>query len=124
MTEKTTATKLQIKPDHAVYVTGRPDAEHLIGRLPDGALTTGKPDHADAALLFVANGAELHQQLTDTLPLLGGAQAVWICYPKGNKTDINRNTIWTSVADAGWRLVSNVSIDPTWSALRAKPDGT
>jgi hypothetical protein len=124
MTEKTTATKLQIKPDHAVYVTGRPDAEHLIGRLPDGALTTGKPDLADAALLFVANGAELHQRLTDTLPLLGGVQAVWICYPKGNKADINRDSIRTRVSDAGWTLVSNVSIDATWSALRAKADAT
>jgi hypothetical protein len=124
MTEKTTATKLQIKPDYTVYVTGRPDGEHLIGRLPDGARTSGEPDHADAALVFVADRAELDQRLTDTLPHLGGAQAVWICYPKGNKTDINRDTIWSSVGDAGWKLVSNISIDTTWSALRAKPDTT
>lgn len=90
MTEKSTATKLQIKPDYTVYVTGQPDVEHLIGRLPDGARTTGEQGHADAALVFVANSAELRQRLTDTLPRLGGAQAVWICYPKGNKTDINR----------------------------------
>jgi hypothetical protein len=122
VTEKSTATKLQIKPDYAVYVTGQPDVEHLIGRLPDGARTTGEQGHADAALVFVANSAELRQRLTDTLPRLGGAQAVWICYPKGNKTDINRDTIWSSVRGAGWKLVSNISIDTTWSALRARPD--
>jgi hypothetical protein len=64
----------------------------------------------------------LERSLDQTLPSLADARVVWVCYPKGNKTDINRDTIWPRLAAAGWRLVSNVSIDSTWSALRAKPD--
>jgi 6-phosphogluconate dehydrogenase (decarboxylating) len=120
MTEKTVAAKLQIKPDYAVYFVGLDSAQQLVGELPAGARIVTAPGDADAAILFVADGAELDQRLTENLPSLPAAKAVWICYPKGNKTDINRDSIWPRLTAHDWRLVSNVSIDDTWSALRAK----
>jgi hypothetical protein len=120
MPEKSTADKLQIKAGYAVHVIGLSSAAQLLGSLPANAHLVGELAGADAALIFVADAAELEQRLSGSLAPLAGARAVWICYPKGNKADINRDSIRERMDAAGWEVVSNVSIDPTWSALRAK----
>ena len=124
MQQKTTADKLQIKDGHVVYLVGLSSAAQLLGALPVNARLVGEPAGADAALIFVADGAELEQRLGGSLAPLAGAKAVWICYPKGNKTDINRDSIRERMDAEGWEVVSNVSIDPIWSALRAKQVGS
>jgi hypothetical protein len=120
MQQKTTADKLQIKAGYAVHLIGLSSAAQLLGTLPASARLVGEPAEADAALIFVADAAELEQRLSGSLAPLADAKAVWICYPKGNKADINRDSIRERMDVAGWEVVSNVSIDPTWSALRAK----
>ena len=48
----------------------------------------------------------------------------WACYPKGGgkiKSDIKRDTVWTAFQLVEMHAVSQVSIDETWSALRARP---
>jgi hypothetical protein len=120
MQEKATAEKLQIKAGYAVYLVGPSSAAELLGTLPADARLVEEPADADAALLFVADRAELEQRMSGSLTPLSGAKAVWICYPKGNRTDINRDSIRERMDAADWEVVSNVSIDPTWSALRAK----
>lgn len=48
----------------------------------------------------------------------------WGCYPKGGgkiKSDIKRDTVWVAFMLGNMRPVSQVSIDETWSALRARP---
>jgi hypothetical protein len=122
MSSKNTATKLQVKDQNAVFVAASEvDVAEILGILPTGASLVGAADGADVAVLFARNSGELARVLAGTLPTLTAVRAVWICYPKGNKADINRTTIWQSVRDVGWDLVSNVSMDDTWSALRAKP---
>jgi hypothetical protein len=86
---------------------------------PARGLSLEREDHSS---LFVADSAELERRIEENLGSLTGATAVWICYPKGNTTDIDRDTIWPRLIGAGWRVVSNVSIDATWSALRARPE--
>jgi hypothetical protein len=120
MQQKTTADKLQVKAGYAVHLVGLSSAAQLLGTLPSSARLVEDPAEADAALIFVADAAELEERLSGSLPPLAGAKAVWICYPKGNKADINRDSIRERMDAAGWEVVSNVSIDPTWSALRAK----
>jgi hypothetical protein len=49
---------------------------------------------------------------------------LWACYPKGTgsiKSDIKRETVWTAFVAAGLEAVTSVSIDDTWTALRARP---
>lgn len=41
-------------------------------------------------------------------------------YPKGNKSDINRDSIWRYMEDIDWTLNSNVSVNDFWSAVRFK----
>jgi hypothetical protein len=47
---------------------------------------------------------------------------VWISYPKGKAlpTDLNRDIVRTALEPLGLEVVSQVAIDETWSALRAK----
>ncbi len=48
----------------------------------------------------------------------------WVCYPKGTggiRSDIKRDTVWNAVEKIGLRCVTQVAIDETWSALRARP---
>lgn len=118
---RTTAARLQIKDGYTIRLIGGDNPASLVGPLPAGAqIVTDDSVGADAALIFAADKAQLDTHL-GALGGLAGARTVWVCYPKGNKTDINRDTIWPRVQDVGWKLVGNVSIDETWSALRIKP---
>ena len=50
----------------------------------------------------------------------------WACYPKGTgriKSDIKRETVWLAFDAVGLEAVSQISLDDTWSALRARPKG-
>ncbi|PWK27990.1 hypothetical protein LV89_01397 [Arcicella aurantiaca] len=49
----------------------------------------------------------------------------WACYPKGTgkiKSNIKRETVWTALALIGLDTVTQIAIDETWSALRARPN--
>ena len=51
----------------------------------------------------------------------------WGCYPKGGgkiKSDIKRDTVWMAFQLVEMHAVSQVAIDDTWSALRARPVDT
>ena len=119
MSEKTVAEKLQIKDGYGVLFVGHADAAALVGELPEGAHPVTSPAKADAAVIFVADRAELDERSAG-LRELTGAKAVWFCYPKGNTANINRDSARTALALADWEVVTNVSVDDTWSALRAK----
>ncbi len=48
----------------------------------------------------------------------------WASYPKGTgkiKSDIKRETVWKAFELIGLDAVTQVAIDETWSALRARP---
>lgn len=48
----------------------------------------------------------------------------WATYPKGTgkiKSDIKRDTVWIAFDLIGLQAVSQIAIDDTWSALRARP---
>jgi hypothetical protein len=122
MSEKPTAAKLQIRDGYGVLFVGHADAAALVGELPDGAHSVSDPATADAAVIFVADRAELDERIVG-LSELTAARAVWFCYPKGNTTNINRDSIRGQLDEAGWEVVTAVSVDATWSALRAKHVG-
>jgi hypothetical protein len=121
MPAKTIAEKLQIKPGDAVYFAGAADAVGLVGELPPDCRVVEDVRDAAIAVYFAVDRAELDAQIDGSFGALQGTRAVWICYRKGNKADINRDIIWHRVRDSGWDLVTNVSVDEVWSALRAKP---
>lgn len=78
----------------------------------------------DFVLLFVNNSDEAKQWLPQVIPSLQPDAMFWIAYPKQSskiKTDINRDSLANLVQEATeYRVVSNVAIDDTWSALRVR----
>ena len=112
---KSIAQKLQIKPETTLW-TSHPDRASLLGPLPDGVHTVDAPADATAAVVFADDAASLRDLLSRhdvTAPTI-----LWIAYPKGNRADINRDSLWPILREHGMRPVSQVAIDDTWSALR------
>lgn len=121
---KTIATKMQIKPGNEVALGGAtPEHRALLDPLPDSVTTVDgfERDISDVAVLFALDRSSLDERLDEALPHLAGARATWIAYPKANKTDINRDSIWRRAEELGWTLTGNVSLSDTWSAVRIKP---
>jgi hypothetical protein len=121
MTPKPTTAKLQITGDSTVLCHPDPAALAMVGPLP---ATTTDPAAADVALAVVSTPEEVEAFMTGPAAGLADARAVWLLYPKGGrakKIPVNRDSIWAQMGPHGWRLVSNVSVDDTWSALRARP---
>jgi hypothetical protein len=115
--EKTTAEKLQIKPNTTFWCS---DARHagLIGPLPPGVTLAKSMGEAGGAVLFAADAASLRHALEANRADLAKPAAFWVAYPKANKTDINRDSLWPILGEFGMRPNSQIAIDGTWSALR------
>lgn len=124
---KTIADKLQIKPGNEVLLSSAtPERRALLDPLPEGTSVIDGVTRAttDIAVLFATDRVSLDERLAEALPHLTEARATWIAYPKGNRTDINRDRIWERVEELGWTLTANVSLGDTWSAVRLRPQDT
>jgi hypothetical protein len=117
---KSAAQKLFIKPGTTVWVS-HADRRHLIEPLPQG-VTAGKTmSGADVALVFGDDEASMRELLTKHAKELAEPGILWVAYPKGNRVDINRDTLWPILGEFGMRANMQVAIDDTWSALRFRP---
>jgi len=117
MSAKTTAEKLLIKPGSTVWASD--PARLALVAPPDDVRVLEAVANADVALVFADDSASLRASLAQHDPHPAGA--VWIVYPKGNRADINRDSLWPILAEHGMRPISQVSVDDTWSALRFRP---
>jgi hypothetical protein len=117
---RTTADKLLIREHSRVWASS--DA-HLarVGALPAGASRTATPGDATVAIVFAEDAASLRRLLADHDGAITRPGVVWVAYPKGNRTDINRDSVWPIVGEHGLRPIGQVAIDETWSALRFRP---
>lgn len=74
--------------------------------------------------VFATTQKELEQLVQATVGAGKPDCIYWACYPKGTgsiKSDIKRETVWVAFEKVGLEAVSSVSIDDTWTALRARP---
>lgn len=120
---RTLAEKLQIKPETELLLgLSTPEQRSMLSPLPEGVTVVdgiGR-DTEGVAVMFAHNREELDALLAEVFPLLASPKAVWIGYPKGNKADINRDSIWKRAEDFGWTLNGNISLSDTWSSVRLK----
>jgi hypothetical protein len=117
--DKTIADKLRYKQGRALIIN--PPEGFSLGIESETKLE----GTFDFLQLFIRNAQELGEWLPQIVADKLNDEAVfWICYPKQTskiKTDVNRDTIWKMVQETTeYRLVSNVAIDETWSALRLR----
>jgi len=117
---KSAAQKLFIKPDTTVWVS-HADRRHLIEPLPEGVTSSKTLGTADVALVFGDDEASVRKLLTMHAKDLTKPGILWVAYPKGNRVDINRDTLWPILGEFGMRANMQVAIDDTWSALRFRP---
>ncbi|WP_043626556.1 hypothetical protein [Nonomuraea candida] len=120
MPAKTVADKLLIKPGAAVWIS-EPGHRPLVEPLPEGARHTEELKEAAVAVFFAADAAAARRLLDEHRALLTEPAVVWVAYPKGNKSDINRDTLWPIVGEYGLRPNGQVAVDEVWSALRFRP---
>ncbi|WP_105565190.1 DUF3052 domain-containing protein [Microbacterium halophytorum] len=119
---RTVAEKLQIKPNEELLFEGTDDQLALLAPLPEGvSVVRGiERDTSDTAFAFAADRARLDELLASNLPALTSFRAAWIGYPKGGRSDINRDRIWERVEEEGWTLTANIAISEEWSSVRLK----
>ncbi len=72
-----------------------------------------------------ADKQKLLEEFVKSVDQVGKYDCVfWASYPKGTgkiKSDIKRETVWTAFGLIEQEAVTQVAIDDTWSALRARP---
>ncbi len=117
MIPKSIADKLLIKPGTTVW-SSHPDRLHLVGPLPAGVRVVDQLTKARTAVIFGDDAESLCRSVAAEGENLGQAEVLWVAYPKANRTDINRDTLWPILAGYGLRPIGQVAIDDIWSALR------
>lgn len=116
------AKKLAIKPHARIIVRRCPDELHDRFRSLGAAFDRGTI--AEVTLSFVRMRSEVDNACKEALALTAPEGVLWMAYPKKSGTlesDLSRDRGWDAFARAGWRPVSQVSLDSTWSALRFRP---
>ncbi|HYU84454.1 MAG TPA: hypothetical protein VEK80_06580 [Kribbellaceae bacterium] len=126
MSTKSGAGKMHIKPGHTIWAVNRPDGyAELLGGLPALARVVESGDEpVDVVHLFVITREQLVEELPKVLAAAPEDALVWISYPRREAnpaTDLNRNIVWHELVQLGWRAVSGVALDDTWSAVRGRP---
>jgi hypothetical protein len=120
MSTKSVAEKLQIKPNGTVW-SSHPDRDPIIEPLPRGVQRTKKLGEASVAVIFADDEESLRKIIKNHKDTLSEPGILWVAYPKANRTDINRDTLWPILAEHSLRPVTQVSLDDIWSALRFRP---
>jgi hypothetical protein len=114
------AAKLLIKPGVALWLSD-PSRRSLLGPIPDGVVDAAGISDAGVGILFADSAAELRSFAEAQRDDLGRPPVLWILYRKGNRADVNRDSLWQLMAQYGVRPITQVAVDEEWSALRFRP---
>ncbi len=90
----------------------------------DHEINPDKAGQYDFVQVFAVDQQQLEALVALAAPAGKYDAIFWACYPKGTgkiKSDIKRETVWEAFGKVNCRAVTAVSIDETWSALRARP---
>jgi hypothetical protein len=121
MSAKSIADKLLVKPNTTLWLS-HPDRLQLIEPLPAGARVVDRLEEATVGLAFVDSATAARKLCDAQRDQLARPGVLWFAYPKGNKADINRDSLWPIVAEYGLRPNAQVALDDVWSALRFRPN--
>lgn len=118
--------KLQVKPCSKWLLFNAPtNYLPLIEPLPDGVqISYNAIGEYNGIQLFIKNSTDLLTSLQIVRPLLKHDTIFWITYPKkssGIQTDLEMMSSWDELTVLGLRVVTSISVNETWTALRFKP---
>ena len=82
-----------------------------------------EPHPDDGLLAFVVNREVLESIRDQISESARKDRLVWVAYPKAAQlgTDLNRDSLASTLATSGIKAVRQVAIDDVWSALRFRP---
>ena len=112
--------KLGVKPEHRAAKLHAPaDAEKSLGQAPEGCrLAASLSGTLDFILAFYESEKALKAELPRIRKALPGTGMAWVCWRKGNVTDLSRDTIALLAQSEGLEAVSSCAINDNWSALK------
>jgi len=118
--------KLRLSNTHKTLIVNAPAGYTL---LLDGIKYDKKPEKGikkqyDFIQVFARSQSELERLIIEAAPSAKHDCLFWACYPKATgkiKSDIKRETVWKAFDLINLQAVSQVAIDDTWSAMRARP---
>ena len=112
-------------PASAPRSSTRPTATPPRSTCPRASISAHALDGAfDNIVLFVRDKAQLLREIGPAIAATAPGGLLWIVYAKQTsnvKSDLNRDIIWHETQETGWRPVTQVALDDTWSALRFRP---
>lgn len=127
------AKKLRLNADHSLAALNVPDSYvALLTPGPHDVRKQVQPGQSfDAVLLFVKDVDELRRLGPSAISAAKANGLIWIAYPKGGKTVgatdlpatpwwVQRDVLGDVTSVKGYRPVSFVAVDETWTALRFK----
>jgi hypothetical protein len=125
---KVIARKLGLNPDmRALIIAPPPGYLKLLRPLPQGLSVSSKTGAAYPFVqVFATRLSDVSKFAKEIRKYAAPNALVWITYPKQTsklKGELSRDVIREAMNDPGWRAVSIVAIDKTWSALRFRPAG-
>src|SRR5262245_4893405 len=119
--------KLALKPGMRLFVLETPDGylDALAAALDGVTIVDETQDTLpEAALVFARDLAALRHLAARSIDAVRRDGLLWIAYPKGGSgvtTDLKRDIVPPVFEPFGYRPVTQVAVDPTWSALRFRP---
>jgi hypothetical protein len=121
----TTFDKLNLKEQKQILVLNAPESfEPELKALRGIAVQRDlkSAGQIEFSLAFVTKQKEVDTLGTAIAKKAEGDAVVWFAYPKGSskkyKSEINRDSGWKILGDAGFEPVRMVAIDEDWSAVR------
>ena len=120
-----TFAKLNLKNQGSILVLNPPASfEPELGALHGVTVLRNLQDLDDIefSVAFVTSQKEVDTLAKAITNRAKGDAVVWFAYPKGtsktHKSEINRDTGWQVLGEAGFEPVRSVAIDEDWSAIR------
>jgi hypothetical protein len=117
MSTKSLAEKLLIKPNTTIW-SSHASRLHLLQPLPENVRLVDRLEQATTALVYADDAGALRGILTAHQEQLVRPSVFWVAYPKANRTDLNRDSLWPILGEYGMRPIGQVAVDEVWSALR------
>jgi hypothetical protein len=118
--------KLRVKPGtHWLFFNAPANYLNILEPLPDEVNISFEPvGHFDGIQLFIRNINELSSSLAVLNPILKDDTIFWVTYSKkssGMDSGLEMMGSWDELTNLGLRIVTSISVNETWTALRFKP---
>jgi len=110
---------------HWLFFNAPANYLNILEPLPDEVNISFEPvGHFDGIQLFIRNINELSSSLAVLNPILKDDTIFWVTYSKkssGMDSGLEMMGSWDELTNLGLRIVTSISVNETWTALRFKP---